>query len=581
MESWFIAISKRRENLVKNNEQIEWYPEHIKHGRFGDFISEGKDWALSRDRYWGTPLPIWTCTECGHQVCVGSVEELKQLSTNFSEPYDLHKPYVDQLDVRCPECGARMKREEEVIDCWYDSGSAPFAQWHYPMENKRVFEKNFPVDFICEALDQTRGWFYSLLAISTLLFDKPAYKRVLTLGLVLDKDGQKMSKSKRNYVDPSMIFEKEGADALRWYLLSTNAPWMPIRFYEDAVKETLGGFILTLWNSYRFFATYASLDGFNPEKHNVAVEERTSLDRWILSRLQRVTREVKENIERFEVHRATRAIEDFVVEDLSNWYIRRSRKRLWLEEMTNDKAACYSTMYEVFLNLSKLVAPFIPFLSENIYLSIKDNGMPESVHLCDYPEVTKELVDENLEEAMKTVREVVELGRTLRSQVGIKIRYPLSRAVVVCSKKVEDSVKPLVDLVKEEINVKEVIFSRDKKPFQQQVDNKEMVDVESKEGFLLLDVVQTPELIAEGVSREIVRRIQSMRKGLDLAIEDRISTKIMVDNAELRETLEEWKNYIAEETRSKEIEFTAKPEGNLVKSWKLNDTEVTIGITKI
>ncbi|RLF25475.1 MAG: isoleucine--tRNA ligase, partial [Thermoplasmata archaeon] len=469
----------------------------------------------------------------------------------------------------------------EVIDCWYDSGSAPFAQWHYPMENKEVFEKNFPVDFICEALDQTRGWFYSLLAISTLLFDKPAYKRVLTLGLVLDKDGQKMSKSKRNYVDPSMIFEKEGADALRWYLLSTNAPWMPIRFYEDAVKETLGGFILTLWNSYRFFATYASLDGFNPEKHNVAVEERTSLDRWILSRLQRVTREVKENIERFEVHRATRAIEDFVVEDLSNWYIRRSRKRLWLEEMTNDKAACYSTMYEVFLNLSKLVAPFIPFLSENIYLSIKDNGMPESVHLCDYPEVTKELVDENLEEAMKTVREVVELGRTLRSQVGIKIRYPLSRAVVVCSKKVEDSVKPLVDLVKEEINVKEVIFSRDKKPFQQQIDNKEMVDVESKEGFLLLDVVQTPELIAEGVSREIVRRIQSMRKGLDLAIEDRISTKIMVDNAELRETLEDWKNYIAEETRSKEIEFTAKPEGNLVKSWKLNDTEVTIGITKI
>ncbi|MCD6468027.1 MAG: isoleucine--tRNA ligase [Thermoplasmata archaeon] len=581
MESWFIAISKRRENLVKNNEQIEWYPEHIKHGRFGDFISEGKDWALSRDRYWGTPLPIWTCTECGHQVCVGSVEELKQLSTNFSEPYDLHKPYVDQLDVRCPECGARMKREEEVIDCWYDSGSAPFAQWHYPMENEEVFEKNFPVDFICEALDQTRGWFYSLLAISTLLFDKPAYKRVLTLGLVLDKDGQKMSKSKRNYVDPSMIFEKEGADALRWYLLSTNAPWMPIRFYEDAVKETLGGFILTLWNSYRFFATYASLDGFNPEKHNVAVEERTSLDRWILSRLQRVTREVKENIERFEVHRATRAIEDFVVEDLSNWYIRRSRKRLWLEEMTNDKAACYSTMYEVFLNLSKLVAPFIPFLSENIYLSIKDNGMPESVHLCDYPEVTKELVDENLEEAMKTVREVVELGRTLRSKVGIKIRYPLSRAVVVCSKKVEDSVKPLVDLVKEEINVKEVIFSRDKKPFQQQIDNKEMVDVESKEGFLLLDVVQTPELIAEGVSREIVRRIQSMRKGLDLAIEDRISTKIMVDNAELRETLEEWKNYIAEETRSKEIEFTAKPEGNLVKSWKLNDTEVTIGIAKI
>ncbi|HID25441.1 MAG TPA: isoleucine--tRNA ligase, partial [Thermoplasmata archaeon] len=581
MESWFIAMSKRRDDLIRNNEQIHWYPSHIKHGRFGDFIVEAKDWALSRDRYWGTPLPIWTCTKCKYQVCVGSVEELKNLSTNFSEPYDLHKPFVDRLQLRCPKCNASMKREKEVIDCWYDSGSAPFAQWHYPMENKQVFEQSFPVDFICEALDQTRGWFYSLLAISTLLFNKPAYKQVLSLGLVLDKDGQKMSKSKKNYVDPSVIFENEGADALRWYLLSTNAPWMPIRFYEEAVKETLGGFILTLWNSYKFFATYANLDAFDPTKHGVPVKNRMPLDRWIISRFQRVTHEVKQNVEIFEIHKATRSIEDFVTYDLSNWYIRRSRKRLWIEEMTMDKAACYSTMYDIFLGLSKLLAPFIPFLSESIYQSIKTDDMFESVHLCDYPREDKKLVDETLEEAMRWVREIVELGRTLRGQIGIKIRYPLKKAVLVCNNDVEKSVTPLVDLVKEEINVKEMLFSRDTTGFQSQIQDGSMVSVETKEGVvLLLDTVQTPELFAEGFSREIVRRIQSMRKSLDLAIEDRIETSIAV-NSEQKKALEDWRDYVAEETRSKKVLFVDQPDGDLVKSWKLNDVNVIIGITKV
>ena len=579
MESWFIAMSKRRENLIKNNEQVEWYPGHIKHGRFGDFISEAKDWALSRDRYWGTPLPIWTCTKCGHQICVGGVEELKRLSTNFSEPYDLHKPYVDRLDVRCPKCGAPMKRESEVIDCWYDSGSAPFAQWHYPVENKDVFEKNFPVDFICEALDQTRGWFYSLLAISTLLFDKPAYKKVLTLGLVLDKDGQKMSKSKRNYVDPATILDNEGADALRWYLLSTNAPWMPIRFYEDAVKETLGGFILTLWNSYKFFATYANLDKFDPAEHKIGRDERPPIDRWILSKLQRVIDEVRKNVKKFEMHKATRAIENFVIEDLSNWYIRRSRKRLWTEEMTKDKVACYSTMYDVFVTLSKLIAPFIPFLSENIYQSIKTQNMPESVHLCDYPEVDNNIIDEKLEDVMDRVKEIVELGRTLRGQVGIKIRYPMKKAIIICSEDTENAIEPLTGLIKEEINVKDVVFSRDKREFQEQINNKNFVSGEIEDGFLLLDTVQTPELIAEGLSREIVRRIQSMRKNLDLEIEDRIITKVSIDS-ESKKMLEKWKEYIAEETRSKEILFVEQPDGELVKSWKLNNIEISIGISR-
>ena len=523
---------------------------------------------------------IWTCTKCGHQICVGSVEELKKLSTNFSEPYDLHKPYVDRLDVRCPKCGAPMKRESEVIDCWYDSGSAPFAQWHYPVENKDVFEKNFPVDFICEALDQTRGWFYSLLAISTLLFDKPAYKKVLTLGLVLDKDGQKMSKSKRNYVDPATILDNEGADALRWYLLSTNAPWMAIRFYEDAVKETLGGFILTLWNSYKFFATYANLDKFDPAEHKIGRDERPPIDRWILSKLQRVIDEVRKNVKKFEMHKATRAIENFVIEDLSNWYIRRSRKRLWTEEMTKDKVACYSTMYDVFVTLSKLIAPFIPFLSENIYQSIKTQNMPESVHLCDYPEVDNNIIDEELEDVMDRVKEIVELGRTLRGQVGIKIRYPMKKAIIICSEDTENVIEPLTGLIKEEINVKDVVFSRDKREFQEQINNKNFVSGEIENGFLLLDTVQTPELIAEGLSREIVRRIQSMRKNLDLEIEDRIITKISIDD-ESKKMLEKWKDYIAEETRSKEILFVEQPDGELVKSWKLNNIEIGIGISRV
>ncbi|HDO19614.1 MAG TPA: isoleucine--tRNA ligase, partial [Thermoplasmatales archaeon] len=581
MESWFIAMSKLRKQLVENNEQVEWYPPYIKHGRFGDFIAEATDWALSRDRYWGTPLPIWNCTRCNNQICIGSVEELRKLSEEFPEDYDLHKPFVDMLELKCPKCGAKMEREPYVIDCWYDSGSAPFAQWHYPFENREVFERSFPVDFICEALDQTRGWFYSLMAISTLLFNTSPYKKVLTLGLVLDKEGQKMSKSKKNYLDPKEIFDREGADSLRWYMLSTNAPWMPIRFYEDAIKETLGGFILTLWNSFRFYITYAELDKFNPDEQTVPIKRRKEIDRWILSRFQGVVKEVRENIERFEMHKATRAIEDFVVNDLSNWYIRRSRKRLWVEEATEDKLACYSTMHELFTELSKILAPFIPFLSEAIYLTIKRKDMLESVHLCDYPDVNEDLIDENLEESMTRIRALVDLGRTLRGQIGVKIRYPLSRAIVVCSKETEKSISPLVPLLKEEINVKEVEFARDKKDFEEDIRNKKLAAIEEDDIILLLDAVLTPELFAEGFSREVVRRIQAMRKEMNLRIEDRIETQLMITDESKRIALEKWLDYIANETRSKSVVFIEHPEGELVKKWKIGDVEITIGISKV
>jgi len=643
MESWFIGMTKVQKNLIENNNEINWYPKHLQQGRFGDFIRDVKDWALSRKRYWGTPLPIWTCTnkDCKHEICVGSVQELRELSENFPEKYDLHKPLVDELVVKCPKCNSRMKREEEVIDCWYDSGSAFFAQWHYPFENQKEFKENFPVDFICEALDQTRGWFYSLLAISTFLFNKPSYKNVLTLGLVLDENNQKMSKSKRNYVDPNIILDNEGADALRWYLISANAPWMSVRFYEQAVKETLGKFILTFWNSYNFFATYASLDKFDPEKDIISYEKRQPLDKWIINRFNKTVSEIEKHMKTFEIHKAARMIENFVIEDFSNWYLRRSRKRFWVEEKTEDKLAGYSTMYDIMLGLVKISAPFIPFITEEMYQNLKTKNMPESVHLCDYVKPDKKMIDENLEKGMEIIRELVEAGRALRSKIGIKVRYPLSSATLVCDKKTENSIKNLLDLLNEEINVKKISFERDTSKFmiktlkpnhssigkrlkekakpvlkkieeidpaelykeimknkkiEIQIDNEKIVlteedfqivetekpdiaQTETEKAVLILDTKLTPELEAEGFAREIVRRIQSMRKELDLDVEDKISIMIKIDEAK-KDSLQKWVDYIKEETRSKDIVFSNKPEGKLVKKWKIENFETEIGISK-
>lgn len=643
MESWFIAMSKVQDSLIKNNNQIYWYPEHLQQGRFGDFIREVKDWALSRDRYWGTPLPIWICDnkECNYTICVGSVQELGDLSESSPAEYDLHKPFVDELLIRCPKCKSKMTREKEVIDCWYDSGSSFFAQWHYPFENKEKFKDNFPVDFISEALDQTRGWFYSLLAISTFLFDKNPYKTVLTLGLVLDEDNQKMSKSKQNYVDPNIILDHEGADALRWYLISANAPWMSTRFYEEAVKDTLGRFILTFWNSYNFFTTYASLDRFDPEKDMIPVSKRGFLDKWVLSRFNRLIGEIHTFIETFEIHKAARAIERFIIDDFSNWYLRRSRKRLWVEERTEDKLSGYSSMYDIFLGLSKLLAPFIPFITEETYQNLRTDKMPESIHLCDYLTPDEKAIDDMLEKGMGQIRELVEVGRALRSKIGIKIRYPLSDATIVCSKEIENSIKDLLGLLKEELNVKTISFARDTSQFMTKsvkpiyshlgpkykektkgiIDALELLDkqeiyeeltknnevkitvdneaikltdedfeivenekehvarADAEDATLFLNTILTPELEAEGFAREIIRRIQSMRKELDLDVEDRISTEINV-GSEKKMALQKWEDYIKGETRSKTVSFVEKPAGKLVKKWKIDELDAEIGISK-
>ncbi|MCK5635801.1 MAG: isoleucine--tRNA ligase, partial [Thermoplasmatales archaeon] len=643
MESWFIAMTKVQDSLVRNNNHINWYPEYLQQGRFGDFIRDVKDWALSRKRYWGTPLPIWTCIDkkCKNEICIGSVKELRELCESFPDDYDLHRPLVDEIVVKCPKCKSKMKREEEVIDCWYDSGSAFFAQWHYPFENKEKFKDNFPVEFISEALDQTRGWFYSLHAISTFLFDKQSYNNCLTLGLVLDKDNQKMSKSKKNYVEPDIILDTAGADAMRWYLLSSNAPWMSTQFYEQAVKDTLGKFILTYWNSYNFFTTYAALDKFDPKKDTIPVEKRQPLDKWILSRFNKTASEVKKYLKTFEIHKAARTIEAFVIEDFSNWYLRRSRKRLWVEEKTDDKLAGYSTMYDVCLGITKLSAPFIPFITEEMYQNLKTEDMPESVHLCDYIKPDQKQIDKKLEEGMEQIRELVEVGRALRSKIGIKVRYPLNSATLVCDKKIEDSIKSLLDLLNEEINVKKISFEKDTSKFMikslkpnhstigprfhqkskdvlnkieqmnkdklyEEINKNKKITIElggkkislTKDDFqvietekehiarteteqiiLLIDTRLTPELEAEGFAREIVRRIQSMRKELDLDVLDRISTEIKVGK-DKETALQKWKDYIKGETRSKKIVFSDKPCGKLVKKWKIDEFEAEIGISK-
>jgi isoleucyl-tRNA synthetase len=533
-----------------------------------------------------------------------------------------------------------MKREEEVIDCWYDSGSAFFAQWHYPFENKDEFKENFPVDFISEALDQTRGWFYSLLAISTFLFNKPSYKNVLTLGLVLDKENQKMSKSKKNYVDPNIILDHEGADALRWYLISSNAPWMSTRFYEDAVKDSLGKFILTYWNSYNFFATYASLDAFDPRQNMPSNSERSLLDQWILSKFNSLVEDIHKAVKTFDIHKAARSIENFIIDDFSNWYLRRSRKRFWEEEHTDDKKAGYATMYDIFLNLTKILSPFIPFITEEIYQNIRTDDMPESIHLNDYPTHDLSLQNQQLEQGMEHIRTLVEIGRALRSKIGIKVRYPLLKATIVCNKTIESQIKNLLPLLQEELNVKTLSFSRDTSEFMtkmvkpnysnlgprlkekakqvlktiEEIDKVELYQIlkekkqyivklededivlsmndfeiveqvkshiaqtQTEDVTLFLDTILTPELEAEGLARELVRRIQSMRKELNLAVEDRITTEIYIDQ-EKQKLIQQWNEYIKNETRTEKLHFSDKPSGKLVKTWTIDDLTATIGIT--
>ena len=635
-DTWFIKMSAVRDRLLANNETVNWMPDNIKHGRFGNFLENVIDWGLSRSRYWGTPLPIWHC-ECGHHECIGSIAELKEKGINVPENIELHKPYVDNVKLTCPECGGEMTRVTEVIDCWFDSGSMPFAQWHYPFENKELFEENFPANFISEAIDQTRGWFYTLIAISTLLFDKSPYKNVIVLGHVQDKNGQKMSKHKGNVVDPWDVLNKQGSDAARWYFYSNSAPWLPNRFFDEAVSESQRKFLGTLWNTYAFYVLYANIDEFNPTEHELDVNKLTLLDKWILSKLNRVIREVDSYLENYKITEATRVIQEFT-DELSNWYVRRSRERFWASEMTDDKISAYMTLYTVLVEFSKVCAPFIPFMTEMIYRNLVlnvDKNAPESVHLCDFPKANEKFDFEGIENEMDAARRIVILGRACRNAANIKNRQPISKIYVQTKKAFDDVYK---DIILDELNVKEIEITNDASAFiaynfkpqlktmgpkygkivkaifeevnrmngaeimsildsgenvkltvegTDVVFGKEDVLVETvqKDGFVsdndseytvVLDTNLTEELIEEGFVREIISKVQTMRKDSGFEVQDNIkiscSGSVKIDEIMARNKAE-----ISLQTLAVSIDNCEMSDA---KEWNINGEKVKISVAK-
>ncbi len=461
--TWFIKMTELRENLVRNNRTINWYPDNIKEGRFGNFLENVIDWGLSRERYWGTPLPIWEC-ECGHRHTIGSIAELKEMSPDCPDDIELHKPFIDAVHITCPECGKLMTRVPEVIDCWFDSGAMPFAQWHYPFENQEIFNENYPADFISEAVDQTRGWFYTLLAVSTLIFNKAPFKNCIVLGHVQDRDGQKMSKHKGNVVDPWDALNKQGADAVRWYFYANSAPWLPSRYYDEAVSELQRKFMGTLWNTYAFYILYAEIDQFNPTEHALEYDKLPAMDKWILSRLQTLNKYVDECLEGYKLTEPARAMAEFV-DELSNWYVRRSRERFWAKGMEQDKVNAYMTLYTVLDTVVKLAAPFTPFITEEIYANMVkkvDASAPESVHLCDWPAYHAEWVDTELETNMDLVLKAVVEGRAARNAAAMKNRQPLAMMYVKAGQGLPEE---YCEIIKEELNVKAVAFTDDVEAF--------------------------------------------------------------------------------------------------------------------
>ena len=451
-DSWFVAMSKLRDELVENNSKVNWYPETIKTGRFGKFLENVIDWGISRDRYWGTPLPIWTC-ECGHRECIGSIEELKQKGIDVPEDIELHKPYIDAVKLRCPECGKEMTRAKEVIDCWFDSGSMPFAQWHYPFENEEMFKNNFPAQYISEAIDQTRGWFYTLTALGTALFGRTPFENCIVLGHVLDGKGQKMSKSKKNGVDPLVLLDTAGADATRWYFYTGSAPWISSRLSLENVEKSQRGFLSTLWNVYSFYVLYAEIDQFNPLNYSDFKSDNI-MDKWIISKLNTLVKEVDEKLDGYDITGAGNLIESFT-DELSNWYVRRNRERFWVTELTDDKIGAYTTLYKVLVTLSKVIEPFVPFMADAIYQNLVaglDKNAPESVHLCYWPEYDEKVVDKKLEEEMDLAYNIVELGRSARNSANIKNRQPLLKMLI----SVDTLPEYYGNIIKEELNVKEV-----------------------------------------------------------------------------------------------------------------------------
>ena len=627
LDTWYIRMSKKREELIKNNETVNWKPEHLKHGRFGNFLEEVKDWALSRNRYWGTPLPVWTCPD-GHVFIPEGKEDLLKHAEPDSIPehFELHRPYVDELKIKCPVCGKEMKREPYLIDVWFDSGSAPFAQFHYPYENKDEFERSFPVNFITEALDQTRGWFYTLMAISTVVFNRAPYKNVLTLGLILDEDGEKMSKSKGNAVDPMEIMNNVGADAVRLYFYSTPV-WKSRRFSENLVREYAQKTLMTLWNVYVFFKNNASLDNFTPDKIG---EIKNELDSWLLSRLNTTIVEVRKNLDSLDIHKATKAIEVFI-DELSNWYLRRSRRRFWKEEVGEDKISAYTSLYLALKELAKLLAPFTPFFAEYMYGNLW--GDKESVHLEEYPKPRKELINKKLEEDMNVAIRIAEAGRRARQLANIKLRQPLASMTIVADEKFHPIIEKFVDVLREEVNVKEIkiessagsMVSIEIKPNYRVLgpklkgDMKKVlkeleklpaeeiaekikngveiagyilteedinivekpsqgilsVEVEGLPMVVYLDTNITEELRLEGLAREIVRRIQAMRKDMDLQYAQKIKTFYEGDE-NLKRAIEKFRDYIMRETQSIELEEGEKK--GYQKEWSIDGMTIKLVI---
>ena len=615
--SWFIKMSAMRDHLLKNNNTVNWYPDNIRTGRFGNFLENVIDWGLSRERYWGTPLPIWQCS-CGHKECIGSIAELKEKGIDVPENIELHKPYIDNVKLRCPECGKEMTRVSEVIDCWYDSGSMPFAQYHYPFENKELFEANFPAQFISEAVDQTRGWFYTLMAISTILFDRSPFENCVVLGHILDKNGLKMSKHKGNVLDPFTVLDNEGADAVRWYFYTASAPWLPSRFYEDAVIESQRKFISTLWNVYSFYVLYAEIDKFDPTKYE-GYESSNVMDKWIMSKLNSLVKEIDDDLNGYRITQAATALESFV-DELSNWYVRRNRARYWVVEMTDDKIGAYMTLYRVLKTFCLIAAPFIPFVTEEIYQNLVaslDKSAPESIHLCRWPEYHAEMVDKKLEEEMELAYKLVQLGRSARNAANIKNRQPLSKILL----STKDLPEYYGDIIKDELNIKEIdlgadlskyvsyeikpnlpvlgrsygrfipairkaVAEMDQAALARKIQANETVtitingtDIELNsenlqvtmnglEGFtfagegeigVVLDTLITDDLRREGYMREIISKVQNMRKDSGFEVTDKI-TLYVAGNPMLEEIVKRFSEFIQHETLAVSVVYNADRE---------------------
>jgi isoleucyl-tRNA synthetase len=576
-KTWYIKTTERKSDLIAGNAEISWYPEHIKYGRFGDWLENNIDWAFSRERYWGTPLNVWKCLKCNIYECVGSLQELKSKPAlaGMNETLDLHRPFIDDITFSCSACGSEMKREPEVIDCWFDSGAMPVAQWHYPFENEDVFKRNFPADYICEAVDQTRGWFYSLHAISTLLFGKPCFKNVICLGHILDANGEKMSKARGNVVDPWSVLDKHGADATRWYLYTSSPAGNVRRFSSEMVGEVQRNFILTLWNTYSFFIIYANIDCYDPGK-NISLS-LSELDIWVLSRLNQVIVDVDKYLDAYDPTTAARKIESFVGE-LSNWYVRRSRRRFWKSQSDDDKMAAYATLYKCLIALSKLLAPFTPFIAEEIYRNLMCLTYPDapmSVHLTDFPEADLSIIDEKLVEATRLAMNVCSLGRSARAKASIKVRQPLSKVVIRARSAVErKGLKRVSQQILDELNVKEIEFIEN-----ESIDESKFSIATEGDVWVAIAIELTPELEAEGIAREIVRRVQTMRRAAGLDISDYIVTYYQ-DSGVIHSVMNEYSDYIKQETLSRSLFQIPPSDESYQEKQCISGYDVLIGIEK-